>query len=117
MSNAVKTSTATSKNDKTEGKRRNIFDIEKCAILIMRSRQRQMTERKDLPNEEKIRTFGEKETYHYLGILKTDTIKQANVKEKYYKKCCKRTIKRLETKLYSRNLFNGEKYTRYSVVR
>ena len=28
------------------------------------------------PNEDKIRTLGEKETYKYLGILEADTIKQ-----------------------------------------
>ena len=29
----------------------------------------------------KIRTLGEKETYKYLGTLKTDTIKQMEMKE------------------------------------
>ena len=30
-----------------------------------------------LPNQDKIRTLGENETYKYLGILEADTIKQA----------------------------------------
>ena len=38
----------------------------------------------ELPNQEKIRTFGE--TYKYLGILGADTIKQAEMKEKFLKK-------------------------------
>ena len=45
------------------------FGIEKCAMLIMRSREWHLTERIELPNQEKIRTLGEKETYKCLGIL------------------------------------------------
>ncbi len=36
----------------------------------------------ELPNQDKIRTLGEKETYKYLGILEADTIKQVEMKEK-----------------------------------
>ena len=48
----------------------------------MKSWKWQMTEGIELPNQEKIRTFGEKEIYKYMGILEPDTIKQAEVKEK-----------------------------------
>ena len=41
-----------------------------------------MTEGKELPNQEKIRMLGEKETYKYLGILEADGIKQSEMKEK-----------------------------------
>ena len=58
------------------------FGIEKCSMLIMRSRKRQMTEGIERPNQEKIRTLGEKETYEYLGILEADSIKKAKMKEK-----------------------------------
>ena len=61
-------------------------DIEKCAILIRKSRKRQMTEGIELPNRGKIRTFGVKETYKYLGILEADIIKQAELKEKIKKR-------------------------------
>ena len=37
------------------------FDIEKCALLIMKSGKRHMTEGMGLPNQKKIWTFGEKE--------------------------------------------------------
>ena len=40
-----------------------------------------MMEGMELPNQEKIRTFGEKETYKYFGILEADTIKQGEMKE------------------------------------
>ena len=39
------------------------FAIEKCAVLIMKSGKRQFTEGIELPNQGKIRTLGEKETY------------------------------------------------------
>ena len=51
--------------------------IEKCTLLIMKSRKRYMTERMELPNQEKIRRLGEKE---YVQIA--DTIKQIEMKEK-----------------------------------
>ena len=44
-----------------------------------------MTERVELPNQEKIRTHREKETYKYLGIVEADTIKQTEMREKYVK--------------------------------
>ena len=36
----------------------------------------------ELPNQEKIRMLGEKETEMYLGILQVDIIKQVEIKEK-----------------------------------
>ena len=63
-----------------------------------------MKERIELPNQERIRTFGGKETYKYLTIVEADTIKQVKMKEKKY---LRRTIKRLETKLNSRNLMKS----------
>ena len=62
------------------------FDIEKCAMLIMRSRKRHMTEGIELPNQQNIRKLGKKETYKYLGILKADTIKQVEMKENFDKR-------------------------------
>ena len=54
----------------------------KYDMLIIKGGKREMIERIELPNQEKIRTFGEKETYKYLGILEADTIKQAGITEK-----------------------------------
>ena len=41
-------------------------DIEKFAMLIMKSGITKVTERKELQNRERIRTLGEKENYLYL---------------------------------------------------
>ena len=82
------------------------FGIEKCAMLVMKSGKRHMTDGIELPNRDKIRTLGENETYKYLGILEADTIKQVEMKDKIQKEYLRRTRK-LETKLTSRNLIKG----------
>ena len=67
-----------------------------------------MTEGIELPNQEKIRTLGEKETYKYLGILKADTQKiSGNERKKFKKEYLRRTRKLPETKLNSSNLIKG----------
>ena len=58
------------------------FGIEECAVLIMRSGKRQITEGIELSNQERIKMFEVKETYKYFEILKMDHIKQAEMKEK-----------------------------------
>ena len=83
------------------------FSIEKCALLVMKSGKLHLTEGIELPNQDKIRTLAENETYIYLGILKTDTIKQVKMKNKIKKEYLRRTRKLLETKLNSRNLIKG----------
>ena len=40
----------------------------------------------ELPNQDKIRTLGEKITYKYLGILEANTIKQVETREKKLRK-------------------------------
>ena len=80
------------------------FGIEKCALLVMKSGKRHLTDGIELPNQDKIRTLGENETYKYLGILEADTIKQVEIKNKIQKEYLRRTRKLLETKLSSRNL-------------
>ena len=58
------------------------FGIEKCAMLVMKSDKRHITEGVELPNQVVIKMFGEKEAYKYLGILEADSIKQQEMKEK-----------------------------------
>ena len=81
--------------------------IEKCAMLVMKSGKRQITDRMELPNQDKIRTLSENETFKYLAILETDTIKQVEIKNEIQKEYFSRTRILLETKLSSRNLIKG----------
>ena len=83
------------------------FGIEKCAMLVMKNGKRHLTDGMELPNQHKIRTLAENESYKYLGILEADTIKQAEMKDKIQKEYLRRTRKLLETKLSSRNLIKG----------
>ena len=83
------------------------FGIEKCAMLVMKSGKRHMTDGMELPNHGRIRTLEEKETYKYLGILAADTIKQVQKKDVIRKEYLRRTRKLLETKLNCRNLIKG----------
>ena len=83
----------------------------------MISGKRHLTDGMELPNQDKIRTLGEKETYKYLGILEADTIKQVEMKEKIQKEYLKRTRKLLETKLCSRNLIKWINTWSVSLVR
>ena len=61
------------------------FGIEKCAMLVMKSGKRHLTDGMELPTQDKTRTLAENETYKYLGILEADTIKQVEMKEKIQK--------------------------------
>ena len=83
------------------------FGIEKCALLVMKSGKRHLTDGIELPNQDKIRTLAENETYKYLGILEADIIKQVEMKNKILKEYLRRTRKLLETILNSRNLIKG----------
>ena len=49
------------------------FVIGKCALLVMKS-DKHLTGGLELPNQDKIRTLAENETYKYLGIWEVDTI-------------------------------------------
>ena len=83
------------------------FGIEKCAMLVIKSGKRHMTDGMKLPNHDRIRMLEENETYKYLAILETDTIKQVEMKDMIRKKYLRRTRNLLETKLSSRNLIKG----------
>ena len=85
----------------------------------MKSGKRHRTDGIELPNQDKIRTLAENETYKYLGIMEADTIKQVEKKDKIQKEYLRRSRKLLETKLSSRNLVKGintraEPLVRYS---
>ena len=83
------------------------FGIEKCAILVMKSGKRHLTDGMELPNQDKIRTLAEDETFKYLVFLEANTIKLVEMKDKIQKEYHRRTRNLLETKISSRNLIKG----------
>ena len=93
------------------------FGIEKCAMLVMKSGKRHMTDGMELPNHDRIRTLEENETYKYLGILEADTIKQAQMKDMIRKEDLRKTQKLLETKLSDRKIIKGINTSAVPLVR
>ena len=75
--------------------------------MRQKSGKRHLTEGMELPNQDKIKTLAENETYKYLGSLEADTIKQVKMKDKIQKEYLRRKRKLLETKLSCRNLIEG----------
>ena len=75
------------------------FALQKCALLIMKSGKRYRTEVIELPNQDKIRTLAEKETYKLQGILEADAFKQAERKEKIKKRIAQENEKTIQNKI------------------
>ena len=73
----------------------------------MKSGKQHLTNETELPNQDKIKTLRENETYKYLGIWEADTIKQVEMKNQIQKEYPRKTWKLLETKLSNRNLIKG----------
>ena len=71
-------------------------------MIVMKSGKRHLLDGIELPNQEKIRTLGKKETSKYLGILEANTIKQVEMKEKIKKEYLSKTRKLLDTKVSSK---------------
>ena len=81
--------------------------IGKYAMLVVKSGTQHITDGMKLPNQDKIRLLGEKETYKYLKILEADTIKQDEMmKEKLSKDISE------EPESYSRQNYIAETLTK-----
>ena len=61
------------------------FGVKKCSMLVMKSGKGHLTERTELPTEDKIRMLGENETSKYLVILDVNTIEEVKMKDKILK--------------------------------
>ena len=69
------------------------FGKEKCAMQVMKSDNQHLTDGIEVPNQDKIKTHRDEETYKYIGIWEVDTIKQEEMKEKIKEN----TSRKLET--------------------
>ena len=52
------------------------FGIEAFSMQVIKSGKRHITDGTELPNQDKLRTLGEKETYKYLGIIEQEEMKE-----------------------------------------
>ena len=59
-----------------------IWNCEICNVYKEQRRKKEITDWKELNNQESLKTLREKESYKYQGILKAETIKQTESVEK-----------------------------------
>ena len=83
------------------------YGIGKCAMFVMKSGKRHLSDGMEQPNQDKIRTLAENETNKYLGFLEADITKKVEMKDKNQTEYLSITKKLLETKLTCRNLIKG----------
>ena len=88
------------------------FGIENCAIFIMRSRKRRMTEGIELTNQEKIKMLRDEETYKYFA-----NIGRCGDEKIIKKESLRRTRKLLEIKLNEKYLIKRMNTWVVSLVR
>ena len=56
--------------------------IEKIALILIKGGKRGITEGIELPNQERIRTLGEKENHKYLSILEANAMKISQMRKR-----------------------------------
>ena len=83
------------------------FGLDKCAVLMMKRGKIIKSEGIELPNDEKIRSLKEDDSYRYLGILQSNEIQRKDMKEKVGKEYKRRVRKILETKLNGGNIIKA----------
>ena len=83
------------------------FGLDKCAVLIMKRGKIVKSEGIELPNDEKIRSLKQDESYKYLGILQSNEVQRKDMKDKVGKEYKRRVRKILETKLNGGNIIKA----------
>ena len=93
------------------------FDIKWYAMLIMKSGKRQIIGGIEQPNQKRCGTLVEKKDYKYLGILKADTIKQAEMKKKRKEKSTSDERESFLKPKYAAAILSKEKHSAVLLVR
>ena len=83
------------------------FGIEKCNLIIPKRGIKDENCDIMLPNDLKISSLKEGESYKYFGTLEAEDINTKKTKEKVETEYLRRTRKILESKLNSGNLFKA----------
>ena len=91
------------------------FGIEKCAMLVMKSGERHMTDEMELTNQDKIRTLGENEIYKQLGYLRGWHHQTSGNERQNSKGISQETRKLLETKTFEQKPHQRNKYLGYAI--
>ena len=93
------------------------FGLDKCAVMIMKRGKQIEANGIRLPDEKKIRSLKEDESYKYLGVLEADDLKRLEMKEIIKKEYKRRVRKVLETKLNGHNLIKAINTWAVAVIR
>ena len=73
------------------------FGLDKRAILIIKRGKKVEANGVNLPDEKKIRSLKEDESYKYVGVLEVEDLKRLEMKENLKKEYKRRVRKVLET--------------------
>ena len=93
------------------------FEIDKCAMLVMKKGKIVKSDGIQLPNDKVIKSLEEGESYKYLGVLEADVVIVNEMKDKVKKEYYRRVRKVLETKLNTGNVFKAINTWAVSMVR
>ena len=81
------------------------FGIEKCAMLVTKSGKRHLTDRIELPNEDKIRTLGKKETITWASWKLTSSNKEMKEEKKNPERIFQENQKAIQDKIMDQKLY------------
>ena len=93
------------------------FGIDKCAMLVLKRGKFERSEGIQLPDNEQIKSLGEKEGYKYLGILEADGVLEKDMKEKLSKEYSRRVRKVFQSKLNGGNTIKAVNTWAVSLLR
>ena len=80
------------------------FDVEKCAVMVIRRGKLARSDDITLPDERVIKGLAEGDAYKYLGALEAEEVKQEQMKNILKKEYKRRTRKVLQSKLNGGNM-------------
>ena len=83
------------------------FGLDKCAVLTMKRGRVVKSDGIELPNDKKIRSLEQDDSYKYLGILQSNEIQRKEMKDKVGKEYKRRIRKILESKLNGGNIIKA----------
>ena len=83
-----------------------VFDLDKCAVLVLKSEKMFQTERIELPDGKRIKEV-DLEGYKYLGVLQLDSIMNREIKKQVKSQYIRRVKKLLRSQLNGVNVVGG----------
>ena len=83
-----------------------VFDLDMCAVLVLKSEKMVQTERIELPDGKRMKEV-DLEGYKYLGVLQLDSIMNREIKKQVKSQYIRRVKKLLRSQLNGVNVVGG----------